>query len=245
MKGLLLFLAGLLLGANAVYFLMRERAPQAPPATATATAPDQPMPPETVPLRTPARLQPTPPAPRISPPAPAAKPAAPRGGASAPTGLLLPVEGVRPTELRDTFTDSRGGGSRVHEALDIMAPRGTRVRAAVDGRIEKLFDSVAGGHTIYQFDRDRTHAYYYAHLDRYAPGLKEGQDVRRGELIAYVGSTGNASEDAPHLHFAIFELGPEKKWWEGTAIDPFPLLATPRRPGMAGDGNGAQSSADR
>ena len=120
-----------------------------------------------------------------------------------------------------------------------MAPKGTPVLAATDGRIEKIFESVAGGHTIYEFDDDASHAYYYAHLDRYAAGLKEGQDVRRGDVIGYVGSTGNASEDAPHLHFAIFELGPEKKWWEGTAIDPFPLLATPRVDA------GVQSSTDR
>ena len=139
--------------------------------------------------------------------------------------MLLPVQGIKPTELRDTFNDSRGGGTRTHEALDIMAPRGTPVLAAIDGRIEKLFESAGGGLTIYEFDKDATRAYYYAHLDRYAAGLAEGQQVRRGEVIGYVGSTGNANPDAPHLHFAIFELGPEKKWWEGTAIDPFPLLA--------------------
>ena len=93
-----------------------------------------------------------------------------------------------------------------------------------DGTIEKLFASVPGGLTIYQFDPTRTWAYYYAHLDRYAPGLAEGRQLERGDVIGYVGSSGNASEDAPHLHFAIFVLGPEKHWWEGTAIDPYPLL---------------------
>jgi murein DD-endopeptidase MepM/ murein hydrolase activator NlpD len=106
-----------------------------------------------------------------------------------------------------------------------MAPRGTPVLAAVDGTVEKLFESVPGGLTIYEFDRERTHAYYYAHLDRYAAGLAEGQALRQGDVIGYVGSTGNAAEDAPHLHFAIFVLGPEKRWWQGTAIDPYPLLA--------------------
>ena len=141
--------------------------------------------------------------------------------------LMIPVQGIRPTELQDTFNDARGGGARVHEALDIMAERGTPVLAAADGKIEKLYESVAGGRTIYEFDDDASHAYYYAHLDRYAPGLKEGQAVQRGDVIGYVGSSGNANDAAPHLHFAIFALGPQKKWWEGTAIDPLPLLATP------------------
>jgi murein DD-endopeptidase MepM/ murein hydrolase activator NlpD len=139
--------------------------------------------------------------------------------------LLLPVQGVLPAQLQDTFSDARGGGTRPHEALDIMAARGTPVLAAIDGTVEKLFESVPGGLTIYEFDRDRTRAYYYAHLDRYAAGLSEGQALRRGDVIGYVGSTGNAAEDAPHLHFAIFLLGPEKHWWQGTAIDPYPLLA--------------------
>jgi murein DD-endopeptidase MepM/ murein hydrolase activator NlpD len=153
---------------------------------------------------------------------------APADAALRSAGLLLPVQGVRPAQLHDTFSETRGGGTRPHEALDILAPRGTPVLAAVDGTVEKLFESVPGGHTIYEFDRTRTHAYYYAHLDRYAEGLAEGQALRRGDVIGYVGSTGNAAEDAPHLHFAIFVLGPEKKWWEGTAIDPFPLLAPSR-----------------
>ena len=98
------------------------------------------------------------------------------------------------------------------------------MHAATDGRIAKLFTSDAGGLTIYQFDRDQTVVCYYAHLDRYEPGLKESAEVRRGDRIAYVGSTGNASDDAPHLHFAVFVLGPEKRWWEGRSIDPYPLL---------------------
>ncbi len=135
------------------------------------------------------------------------------------------MRGVLPAQLRDTFAETRDGGARPHEALDIMAPRGTPVLAAVDGTVEKLFESVPGGLTIYEFDRARERAYYYAHLDRYADGLAEGQSLRRGDVIGYVGSTGNAAEDAPHLHFAIFVLGPEKRWWQGTAIDPYPLLA--------------------
>jgi len=140
--------------------------------------------------------------------------------------LRIPVEGVRREELRDTFTDARGLG-RSHDALDIMAPRGTEVRAADDGTIEKLFTSRAGGLTIYQFDPTQTFSYYYAHLDRYASGLGEHQAVRRGQLLGYVGSTGNASASAPHLHFEIARLGPDRLWWKGDAINPYPLLANP------------------
>jgi murein DD-endopeptidase MepM/ murein hydrolase activator NlpD len=138
--------------------------------------------------------------------------------------LLLPVAGVQAGQLTDTYTQSRGT-SRVHEAIDIMAARGTPVYAVEDGRVVKLFLSQPGGITLYQFDPSERLAYYYAHLDGYAPGIVEGKQVKRGELIGYVGSTGNASPDAPHLHFAIFALGPEKKWWQGTAINPYPLLS--------------------
>ncbi len=137
--------------------------------------------------------------------------------------LLLPVRGVKPTQLVDTYTQSRGAG-RSHDAIDIMAPRGTPVFAVADGRVVKLFLSKPGGLTIYEFDPEEKVAYYYAHLDGYAGGLVEGKQVRRGEVIGYVGSTGNASPDGPHLHFAIFLLGPEKRWWQGTAINPFALL---------------------
>jgi len=138
--------------------------------------------------------------------------------------LKIPVEGADDDDLRDTFFDSRGG-SRAHEALDIMAPRHTQVLAADDGVIKKLFMSKGGGGiTIYQFDPTETYCYYYAHLDRYAANLKEGQRVRRGDVIGYVGSTGNASADAPHLHFAIFRLGPERQWWKGEPINPYPIL---------------------
>lgn len=136
--------------------------------------------------------------------------------------LAMPVDGVDPDDLRDTFAEARG--SVPHEALDILAPRGTPVRAVRDGHIEKLFTSKAGGLTIYQFDPSGTYAYYYAHLDRYADNLREGQSVRKGELIGYVGSTGNASPDAPHLHFAIFRLTPERRWWQGDPVNPYPLL---------------------
>jgi peptidoglycan LD-endopeptidase LytH len=136
--------------------------------------------------------------------------------------LEMPVKGVHRRNLRDTFSDGRG--SRAHEALDIMAPRHTPIRAVEDGRIQKLFTSKAGGFTIYQFDPTETFSYYYAHLDRYADGLREGQPVRRGDVIGYVGSSGNASPDAPHLHFAIFRLTPERRWWKGEPINPYPVF---------------------
>ena len=138
--------------------------------------------------------------------------------------LLIPVEGVSADALQDTFEDARAIG-RWHDAIDIMAPRGTPVRAVEDGTIAKLFTSKAGGLTIYQFDPTQTFSYYYAHLDRYADGLAEHNEVRRGQLLGYVGSTGNASENAPHLHFAIARLDTDHSWWKGDAINPYPLLA--------------------
>ena len=135
--------------------------------------------------------------------------------------LTLPVEGVRADQLVDTFDATRAGGT--HEALDILAPRGTPVLAVEDGHVEKLFLSKPGGITIYQFDPSGQYAYYYAHLDRYADGLAEKQQVRRGQVIGYVGTSGNAPPNTPHLHFAVFKLGPEKHWWQGEAIDPFPI----------------------
>jgi murein DD-endopeptidase MepM/ murein hydrolase activator NlpD len=143
--------------------------------------------------------------------------------ASTSGALMVPVQGVQASKLVDTFTQSRGAG-RLHDAIDIMAARGTPVLAVADGRVAKLFDSKPGGLTVYQFDGAEKLAYYYAHLDRYADGLAEGHVLKRGEVLGYVGSTGNASPDAPHLHFAVFVLGPEKHWWQGTAVNPYPLL---------------------
>ncbi len=149
-------------------------------------------------------------------------------GAQGPSGLIVPVSGVAPESLADTYTDARSEG-RSHDAIDIMAPAGTPVFAVADGHIEKLFTSDRGGLTIYQFEPGGRYAYYYAHLQSYVPGLHEKQQVRQGEVIGYVGSTGNASASAPHLHFAIFVLGPEKRWWEGTAINPYPPLRASTR----------------
>jgi murein DD-endopeptidase MepM/ murein hydrolase activator NlpD len=137
--------------------------------------------------------------------------------------LALPVEGIQRKALRDTFAEGREG--HVHEAMDILAPRGTPVVAVDDGRIEKLFNSKRGGLTVYQFDPGGTYCYYYAHLDRYAPGLAEGQVVKRGQVIGYVGTSGNAAPDTPHLHFTIFKLGEDKRWWQGAPINPFPVWA--------------------
>jgi len=137
--------------------------------------------------------------------------------------LALPVQGLTRDDLRDSFDDRRGG-SRRHEALDILAPRNTPVLAVEDGRVAKLFSSKAGGLTVYQFDPTSTYAYYYAHLERYADGLKDGDHVQRGQVLGYVGTSGNAPADTPHLHFAIFRLTDEKRWWQGTAIDPYPIL---------------------
>ncbi len=136
--------------------------------------------------------------------------------------LIIPIEGVARGALRNNFDEVRG--KRRHDALDIMAKRGTPVLAADDGKVAKLFRSEFGGITVYQYDRDAKFIYYYAHLDRYAKDLAEGQFLKRGQVLGYVGSTGNAPPTAPHLHFAIFKLGSDKRWWKGTAVNPFPYL---------------------
>ena len=152
-----------------------------------------------------------------------AGPGAPQGDGLERQGMGLPIAGLRLSDIHDTFNERRGSG-RPHEAIDIMAPRGTPVLAVDDGTIRKLFHSRAGGLTVYQFDPGEIYCYYYAHLDRYAEGLAEGLAVKRGDLIGYVGSTGNANPEAPHLHFALLELGPDKRWWKGKPIDPYPFL---------------------
>jgi len=141
--------------------------------------------------------------------------------------LLVPVEGVPVSDLADTYQQARDAGLRAHEALDIAAPRGRPVLAVEDGPIAKLFVSRPGGITIYQFDPAGEFAYYYAHLDRYAVGLTQGAVVRRGQVIGYVGSTGNASIVAPHLHFGVYRLGPERAWWRGRPLNPYLLWRRP------------------
>jgi murein DD-endopeptidase MepM/ murein hydrolase activator NlpD len=137
--------------------------------------------------------------------------------------LLIPVEGVGPEQLTRSFEDERSG-SREHQAIDIMAPRNTPVRAVEDGTVARLFNSKAGGITLYQFDPTGRFVYYYAHLEGYAEGLTEGGPIRKGQVIGYVGTSGNAPKDTPHLHFAVFRLTEAKRWWEGTPIDPYDIL---------------------
>jgi murein DD-endopeptidase MepM/ murein hydrolase activator NlpD len=142
--------------------------------------------------------------------------------ADSPRPMIIPVAGVPVGAIRDTFNETRG--LRRHEATDIMAARGTPVIATDDGTVKKIFTSVPGGLTIYEFDPDQRYCYYYAHLDRYADGLHEGQQVHRGDVLGYVGTTGNAPKDAPHLHFAVIRLDADKRWWKGTYVNPYPLL---------------------
>ena len=145
------------------------------------------------------------------------------GATSSILEMTPPIGGLALANLRDTFEEVRSG--HAHEAIDILETRGTPVRAVVSGTVRRLFLSKPGGITIYQFDETEVYCYYYAHLDGYAEGLREGMRVERGDVIGFVGSTGNADPRTPHLHFAIFELGPEKLWWKGKAIDPYPGLA--------------------
>ena len=142
---------------------------------------------------------------------------------ASPPSLIVPVSGVTPDQLRDTFADARSEG-RVHDAIDIAAPRGTPVLAAADGAIVKLFPSERGGTTIYQSSTDNKYIYYYAHLERYAEGLAVGHFAKQGETIGYVGDTGNAGAGNYHLHFSVAVVADPKRYWEGTNINPYPLL---------------------
>jgi murein DD-endopeptidase MepM/ murein hydrolase activator NlpD len=147
---------------------------------------------------------------------------APPAAELAERDFAMPVDGLTPDRLVRSFDDARG--ARRHEAIDILAPLGTPVRAIEGGRIARLFNSKAGGITIYQFDPTERFCYYYAHLQGYAPGLKENDVVRKGQLLGYVGVSGNAPKNTPHLHFAIFRLTTEKRWWEGIPVDPYDVL---------------------
>jgi peptidoglycan LD-endopeptidase LytH len=163
-----------------------------------------------------------------TPPAPSPEPVI-RAPASSPSeladrSLRIPVDGIGRDQLTRSF-DERRSGNRAHQAIDILAPRHTPVRAVEDGTIARLFHSRAGGITIYQFDPAERYCYYYAHLERYAEGLQEGQQVRKGQLLGYVGTSGNAPPDTPHLHFAVYRLSEAKRWWEGTPIDPYEVLS--------------------
>ena len=150
------------------------------------------------------------------------------GATSSILEMTPPIRGLALANLRDMFEEVHNG--HPHEAIDILEPRGTPVRAVVYGTIRKLFLSKPGGNAIYQFDETGVYCYYYAHLDGYVEGLHEGMRVKSGDVIGFVGSTGNADSRAPHLHFAIFELGPERLWWQGKAVDPYPgLVAAVKR----------------
>jgi murein DD-endopeptidase MepM/ murein hydrolase activator NlpD len=168
----------------------------------------------------------------VSPPQPALAPApSNRVNASvattgaAPSGRLRePIDGSDVESWKGGFDERRGGGGRGHEAVDIVSPRNTPVHAVETGTIAKIFESKQGGHTVYQFSADGRLVYYYAHLERYADSLHEAQPVVQGEIIGYVGTSGNAPPNTPHLHFAVFELGSDKHWWQGQAIDPYLLF---------------------
>ena len=245
MRWLITLFLGMALGAGALFTDLRWYGESAPaPATVVSPVAVQPSPPPLQPSPPPAEPAPPPPAdgqtvpapdgqPQIAPnqgePAgaqPNSDPHTPTGqtGSTAPAGkLLLPVDGIKTGQLSDTFNQPRGAERR-HEALDIMAPKGAKVFAVADGKIAKLFNSKPGGLTVYEFDPSEKFSYYYAHLDRYAEGLQEGQQVKRGDLLGYVGVSGNADPNAPHLHFAVFELPPTREWWKGKPVNPYPLL---------------------
>ncbi len=138
--------------------------------------------------------------------------------------LEIPVAGVVPDALRDSFDSPREGG-RAHHAIDIMAPRGTPVLAADDGRVLRLSSNTLGGITVYTIDRSGRFVYYYAHLEGYRAGVVAGDLVAKGDTLGYVGTTGDAPENLPHLHFQILRMPPDGKYWEGEPIDPFPLLS--------------------
>lgn len=242
MKNVLVFVIGTLVGAVSIFIFVTLHAPLPPQASFCPQVPGAVAPlgggaAPAQPAKPPANSNSVPVVNASQPPTSAAAPipdsttaqsAAP-AATSIPTerpssSLLIPVAGIKASQLTDTYTDARSGG-RVHDAIDIMAPRGTQVIAADDGKVAKLFYSQQGGLTVYQFDPTEKFVYYYAHLDSYAPGLVEGKQLHRGDPIGLVGFSGNASEASPHLHFAVSVLGPEKHWWQATAINPYPLLS--------------------
>ena len=155
----------------------------------------------------------------------AAREAQPEKLVLGPTGMAIPVMGVSAKRLVDTYKQARAGGARVHDAIDIMAPSGTPVVAAAPGRVEKLFFSKGGGGiTVYVRSLDGKWSYYYAHMQDYAPGLAEGMPVKRGQMLGRVGFTGNADPAGPHLHFAINRVRAGDGFWEGSPVNPYPLL---------------------
>lgn len=235
MKWIITFLSGALIGAVGVYAYLDSFALHPVPFVASRPAVIAPtLPCAPIPPVAPAPIPPAPTAIEMPASEPATTPppaAAPVSAAAVPVAnqLLIPVAGINASALKDTFNDARGA-ERHHEAIDILAPKGTQVFAVADGKIAKLFNSKPGGLTVYQFDTTEKFAYYYAHLDRYAADIKEGMTLKRGDLVGYVGTTGNADPQTPHLHFAMFALGPEKQWWKGSPINPYPLLGGTAHP---------------
>ena len=162
-------------------------------------------------------------------PSPAPAPSPPRVAMAAASRLIVPVQGVRVETLRSNWGEARGGGTRAHEGLDIVAPANTPVIAAADGRVEKLFYSNGGGGiTLYQRSADGGWMYYYAHLAGYAPGIAEGGVLRAGDVLGYVGDTGNSGAGNFHLHFGVNRMAAGERWHQGTPVDPYPLLAGSR-----------------
>src|SRR5271166_1186428 len=162
----------------------------------------------------------------------------PAPGIDAPS-IEAPLDSLKRSELYDSFNEIHHGHR--HEAIDIMRPRGTPIMAVADGVIRKLFLSRQGGLTIYEFDSSETYCYYYAHLDGYADDLHVGMPVLRGDVIGYVGTSGDAEPTAPQLHFAISRIGPDKQWWKGEPIDPYPILLR----AVTADESAQQSSGSR
>jgi len=161
--------------------------------------------------------------------APLAEPSDGDGRVKATSGVVkaaplrLPIDGANLQSFKGGFAEKRAG--HMHDAVDMLAPRNTPVHAVADGTVAKLFFSKGGGgNTIYEFDPSGHYAYYYAHLERYADGIHDGQTVSKGQVIGYVGTSGNAPPDTPHLHFAVLELNADRQWWKGRAIDPYPLF---------------------
>jgi murein DD-endopeptidase MepM/ murein hydrolase activator NlpD len=239
MRYFLMFLLGLVAGVGSTIYFMRPKLPTTPPATASATpvnvpaneTPKQPVRPPTeeellaarvgmqiAPAQTPSEHA------IADEPQLKEMPALSTPPNITPESILIPVVGVQRSELRSMFHERRG--SREHRAIDIAAPRGTQVIASIDGTVGKLFLSKAGGITVYEYDPKKEWIYYYAHLDGYAPGLVEGQQLRRGDVIGFVGTSGNAPPNAPHLHFAIEKLTEPGRWWKSEPVDPYPLLTT-------------------
>jgi murein DD-endopeptidase MepM/ murein hydrolase activator NlpD len=226
MRIVVALILGVVIGGASVFYLVGTCRAKCGDQSVAAMPPDDPAPPPVVaaaaatvpvaPVEIPAEEQ--------IPEEPALKPTPELNEPSdlPADAIIIPVVGARREDLRAMFNERRG--SREHRAIDIGAPRATPVLAAIDGTVGKLFLSKPGGITIYQYDPTKTWIYYYAHLDGYAPGLVEGQQLRRGDVIGFVGTSGNAPPNAPHLHFSIEKLREAGKWWQSDPVDPYPLL---------------------